>query len=202
MRTISPELDEALLQGIARPVYLVEFDHPTEGALRLWSGVGIVRYAGNSYTGAGALLSVSAIQDSTELQVTQVTFNLMLPDADDAIANIIAAPVSKIPVTLWEAFLDLDNNVIGTPFIRFSGKGDPPHINDNVDPAASTITRIASMTVYGAINNLTTPLRTQLSNEEQVAVYPDDTGLSQMAQTPQQQLIWAPGSYNSFSPPP
>jgi hypothetical protein len=200
VRTITPELDAALRDGIVRPVFMFLIDHPL-GALRLWTGVGTLDYDGAPWTGAGTLIGVSAVEDSTELQVTQVTFQLTLPDVDDDVLAMIAHPVSKIPVRLWEAYLDPDQNVIPNPIPRFVGLGDPPRINDDPDEATGAVGRTVSLTVYGAIKNLTTPAKSMLSHEDQVARFPDDTGLSRMGSTANNQLTWNIGAYNAFSPP-
>lgn len=196
MRILTPELSAALLSKVVTPIYMMRFEHPL-GTLRVWTGIGELQYDGFPWTGSGSVISVSPIEDGTELRVMQAVFTMPAPDVmEDALA-IILSPVTRIPIYRWLAFLDSNSNVIPDPILRGKFYGDPPKITDDANG-----NRIVMMNVEGAVFNLTRSSGTLLSNEEQLARFPDDTGLSQMAEVANQQLTWTAGAYNSFTPPP
>lgn len=191
---ITAALDAALGSRVVSPVLLFRLDHPA-GVLRLWTGVGTLRWDGAPWTGAGTLLSCSTAEETTEVQVVTTTYRLAAPDFSPEAEALILMPARRVPMRSWWAFLDQEGACIGA-LLRSSGYADAPTISDGADGQ-----RLVELAVEGAIYNLTAPLGTGLSDEEQQARFPGDTGLAEMATIQNQQLVWQVGSYNNFSPP-
>lgn len=74
-RDLSSAVSENLEDGVVYPFFAIEllFDN---GPLRLWTGVGTLVFGGESWTGSGNLLSVSSIEETTELAVRGATIGL------------------------------------------------------------------------------------------------------------------------------
>ena len=73
-RSLSAEMLAVATADIVRPIYLVkaEFDStpPEDRNLYLWSGFGDLTFNGKNYLGVGNLLSISAVDESTDLTAT------------------------------------------------------------------------------------------------------------------------------------
>lgn len=65
-REITKTTELALDDNVIQPFFAVELNFDTEDVLRLWTGVGTLTFEGVSWTGAGTLLSISAIEETTE----------------------------------------------------------------------------------------------------------------------------------------
>lgn len=193
--SVTPELANALKNRLTRPCLLYDYDHPA-GRLRLWSGFGTISWDGFDWKQAGVLLQVSAIEQTTELQVSKVQFVLSGVVLSAEALALVLQPARRAPIVLYRAFLDREFNVIRDPVVWFRGYGDPPSLQDMKD-GTHTVTVPAS----GALFNLIKPRRTLLSHNEQQARFPGDTGLRFMGQVAQQQKEWTIGAYNNFSPP-
>jgi hypothetical protein len=72
-------IDASLLtqmQGaIVAPAFLIQFDFDS-APLRLWSGIGDVTVSGDTFTGAGPLLNISATQETTQMQALGTNLRL------------------------------------------------------------------------------------------------------------------------------
>lgn len=194
MRALSPRLIEAVRSRTVCPVLLFELAHPS-GPLRLWTGLGTLQWDGKAWVGAGNLVKCTPVEETTEIQVARATFVMAAPELSAEAYAAIATPVTRLPARSWKAFLDADGAVIDA-VLRWRGYADAPVINDDESGQ-----RTVSITVDGAVYNLTKPIGTVLSDEEQQARYPGDTGLSDMKNIADQQLVWTTGAYNNFSPP-
>ncbi|MFD2101864.1 hypothetical protein ACFSKJ_00295 [Tabrizicola soli] len=65
-RDLTPDFALALAERDLRPVIFFE-GHFASGPLRLWSGLGEIGWAGESWSGAGALLGLGAIEETSEV---------------------------------------------------------------------------------------------------------------------------------------
>lgn len=190
---MTPEADVALRSPLTRPAILFYLDHPL-GPKRFWNGIGSITWAGNTFNGAATVLGISSIEQVTEIQAVRVTFTFTLPDISDDTLAIITTPFKRRQIKLWRALLDDKGQVIPIPSVVFIGYADTPKLVESGN------TRTVEIPADAAISNLTVPPHTQVSNEEQVAKYPGDVGLSMMAGIANQQLVWNVGPYNNFSP--
>jgi len=196
VRDLTPEMDDGLRRRVVRPHILMRMDHPA-GTLRLWTGLGTLDYDGFSWTGAGSLIAITPLEDSTEIRVAQGQITLPGIDFSDEAMEMILTPVARVPVHRWLAFLDDRGNVIPDPIYRAKMYADPPVVSYDGQGKS-----FVTVPLTGAVFNLTLAPNTLLSNEEQLALYPDDSGLSQMEDAANQQLTWTAGAYNNFTPPP
>lgn len=74
-RSIPTEILDALEDDVIFPFFAVElvFDN---APLRLWTGVGDLVYEGDTYTGSGNLLTVSSVEETSEIAVRGATLTL------------------------------------------------------------------------------------------------------------------------------
>ena len=65
-RSLPSVITNALDDDVVNPFFAVELDFDEADPLRLWTGVGILTFGGHDWTGAGTLLGISAIEETTE----------------------------------------------------------------------------------------------------------------------------------------
>ena len=75
MRSLAAGFASALQGSAIQPIVLVELKFDS-GAVRLWSGLGNITYNGFSYTGAGTLLAISSMEDTTDIAAKGITISL------------------------------------------------------------------------------------------------------------------------------
>ena len=75
-RGLTSAMESAASAEVVRPIYLVKmaFDvTETTDELNLWSGRGDLAYGGDTYTGVGDLLSISQMQETSDMSASGVT---------------------------------------------------------------------------------------------------------------------------------
>jgi hypothetical protein len=192
---MSPEMRAAVRAKILRPCLLFYYDYPND-PLRLWAGIGRITWGVDKYTGAGIFISVTPLEQTTELQTTKMQFVLSGVQLSDEAKKLVLTPARRVRTVMYRGFLDRAMNVIPEPIVWFDGYGDPPSLQDKKD-GTSTITLSAN----GRLFNLVKPKRTLLSHNEQEKRFPGDTGLSRQANAAQETKQWTIGAYNNFTPP-
>lgn len=65
-RTLPSTITNVLDDDVVNPFFAVELDFDNSDVLRLWTGVGTLTFEGHDWTGAGTLLGISAIEETTE----------------------------------------------------------------------------------------------------------------------------------------
>jgi len=194
MRALAPETRQALRDRVVRPCVLFDYDHPAD-RLRLWTGHSPIDWDGFEWKPSSILLQVTAVEQSTELQVSTVEFTLAGIKLSDEARALVLVPVRRVPTLMYRALLDRRSQVIKDPVLWFGGYGDPPRLRDEAD-GTSTI----AVTARGKIENLVRPRRSLLSHNEQQKRFSDDTGLRLQAKVAESQVEWTIGPYNGFSP--
>jgi hypothetical protein len=74
-RTVPSAILTALAQPEVEPFYAVEIDLDS-GPLRLWTGYGDRTIDGNTYTGGGALMGISGLEEVADLSAKEITLTL------------------------------------------------------------------------------------------------------------------------------
>jgi len=65
-RVLPTTIVDALDDSVVYPFFAVEMNFDSDDVLRLWTGVGTLTFEGVSWTGAGTLLGISAVEETTE----------------------------------------------------------------------------------------------------------------------------------------
>lgn len=153
------------------------------GALYMWSGYGdLVRSdTGNTYLGAGQLLNISTIEETTEIQAVGANFSLSgIP------SNFLSLALNE-PYQGRECRVYFGNLVTGIDpsFLEiFSGEMDQMNISESAD--TSTI----SVSAENALIKLERPVVRRLTNTDQQSRYPTDKGLEYVAYLQDKEIFW------------
>ena len=75
-RDLSTGVSDALEQDVIYPFTAVELQFDGNNVVRLWTGVGTLVFGGNSWTGAGELLDISSIEETSDISAKGATVTL------------------------------------------------------------------------------------------------------------------------------
>lgn len=181
-RDISSAFTDEINAKLLRPAFFIkaEFD---SGDVRVWTGIGEKTYDSETYQGLGNFLSMSAIQESQDLQANGVQFNLSgVPSSYISIA--LAEDYQWRPISMWFAVLDTDKSIIADPYLVFQGKMDVLEIVDNGEES--------SLVMY-AENDLiilTRDKERRYTPEDQKKDYPSDKGFDFVPLIQDVEITW------------
>ena len=165
-----------------RPVLFYEGEF-TGGTLRLWSGVGTISWNSQSWTGAGNLLSIGEIQETTEIRASGTT--LSLSGLNTSIISIALAQCRQgLAGRVWLGGLDASNAVIADPFMAFEGRLDVPEISDDGE------TCTVSISYESRLIALERPRERRVTHEDQQIDYPGDLFREYVAGLQDKVLTW------------
>ena len=193
-RVLSSGMESAVEADLVRPIVLVQllfddvYDDETppnliHTQLYLWNGIGNLVVGGITYVGAGTLLSIGEIAETSELQANGMTATLSgITDPLLAKARDVDYQGRELKVLLGA--MDASNGVISSPVTVFSGFMDTMVINDSAETATIQIT---------VENRLIEFERTRIRRytaEDQKIDYPNDKGLEFVAEMAEKEIVW------------
>jgi hypothetical protein len=154
-RDLTSGMATAVQAGTVYPALLYEgeFDDGAGGSafVRLWSGLGTLSWNSLSWTGAGNLIGINGIAESTELRAN--AFEVWLSGVSSAIVALaLTARRKNRSGKLWVAFFPDSNSrtPIADPYLLKRGRFDTMPIDDSGDTAKVTARyedRLASLSI-------------------------------------------------------
>ena len=191
-RTLSTAMQAVATAEVVRPIYLIDLEFAS-GSIYLWSGLGDLAYNSNTYLGAGDLLNVGAVEESTDLTAAgaQITLggikqSLLLLARDE--------PYQGRPLTIRLGAFDENGDLISTPVIMFSGFMDVMTIADSGETSTITVTAENKLIAFQ-----TTAVR-RYTAEDQKIEHPADKGFEFVAKIQEKEIVWGRPSPTSMSP--
>lgn len=171
---MSRNLPAPMLSGITsnfiRPALMADLTFAS-GTQYVWTGPADLPYNGNTYRGIGSLGSIGSVTEGTQVRADGTTVSLSGIDPallSDSLNDIQVGA----PAVLYFILVDATLNIIGTPYIIFSGKVDKPTINPGLD------TFTISLALESPLTNLQRPNARRYTSADQRVYYPDDTGFA------------------------
>lgn len=182
------------------------FDSPNE--LYFWSGIGDLSLDGNTYTGAGDLLNISELRESSDIAAYGATLTLSgIPTSQIDLA--LAEPYQgrkaivkfgtitggqgyilaedETPILLesgGKIILEGDTSLTHTAFTVFTGEMD--QMNINYGPETVTI----SLEVESRLVDLERPRIRRYTDADQKSRYPGDEAFSFVTRIQNESLEW------------
>lgn len=181
-RTLSSGMQTAVEADLVRPIVLVicAFD---SGDLNLWNGIGTLTVGSVDYVGAGTLLNIGEIAESSELQANGITVTLS-GITDPLLSKARDEDYQGRELTVQLGVMDAANAVISSPVTVFSGFMDTMVINDSAETATIQV---------NVENRLIEFERTRIRRytaEDQKIDYPNDKGLEFVAEMAEKEIVW------------
>ena len=181
-RSLTSAMQSAVTADLVRPIILVQcaFD---SGNLNLWNGVGNLTVSSVDYVGAGTLLNIGEITETSELQANGITVTLS-GITDPLLAKARDEDYQGRELKVLLGAMDASNGVISTPVNVFSGFMDTMVINDSSENA----------TIQIAVENRFIGFeRTRIRRytaEDQLIDFPNDKGLEFVAEMAEKEIVW------------
>jgi hypothetical protein len=169
-RNISSPMVASLTSSPIRPGFLAMLTFRTMTSY-VWSGIGDLVYAGNTYKGVGSLGKIGAISEATEVRAigTTVTLSAIDPTLLSECLNDIQLGA---PAKIFFALFDGSRNIIGAPYPLFVGTVDQPVIQIGIDEMA------ISLKLENKLANLQRANMRRYTAADQRIRYPNDTGFN------------------------
>jgi hypothetical protein len=204
MRDIPIGMQEAFQEGNTAVALLAEFEF-SSGTLYMWSGYGSITWKGNTYLGGGNLISLSPYQETQDMQAQGLRFSLSgVPS--DLLSIAFNDNYQGRPCRLYLVLLNVLDGYIQTEDGSFILQEDGSRIfledaalagyrffTGIMDTMDSSDDGKESRLVLSAENIMTLLKRTKVrryTDEDQRSLYPDDLGLSLIAQLQDKEIVW------------
>ena len=207
-RTLPTSVIDALDDNVVYPFFAIELNFDGADVLRLWTGIGTLNVQGVDWTGAGTLLNVSSIEETTEIAAKGATLSLTgIPS--EVVSLALSTPYQgrtcKIYFGLFKAskiikedssFLLLEDGSkiyledLNAGFTEiFSGYMDQMDIEEL--PETSTI----HLKVENKLVDLERARVARYSSSYQKSIYPTDFGLDLVESIQDKEIVWGRGSF-------
>lgn len=176
-RTIPSSFLTALGQKEVVPFYAVEmlFD---SGAVRFWTGYGDRTIQAETYIGAGSLLSISGLEEVSDLSAKSATLTLSgVPS--EIVSLALQEPYQRRKCRILFGLTN-DTNALEL----FSGVMSQMDIEDTAETA------VISLTVESKLVELEKSRPRRYTHESQQARFPGDTFFSYVADLQDRQVVW------------
>ena len=153
------------------------------GTIRFWNGVGDLVYDGDTYTGAGHLLNMSQIDETTKVESRGITLKLSgVPASLISIAS--AEPYQDRRIAIALGFFDSSGAIVIDPFRFFSGKADVMGIQDSGDTAVITLSAENDIIILQRTNER------RRTKEDQRLQSPTDTFFDNVTSLQNKSVVW------------
>lgn len=155
----------------------------TTGTINLWTGKGQIFWGGATWTGAGDLLGISSITESSDVVASGI--ELSLSGVEDALVSAVIDEVQQgLPGKVWLGFFDANGALIPEPVLAFSGRIDVPTLTDNEQ------TCTISITYENRLVDLKRAPGRRYTQESQRLIDPNDRGFEYVTAIQNLQVTW------------
>ena len=181
-RSLTTALKNETLASEIQPIFLVSLNF-SSGFVRMWSGIGDLTWDSKLWTGTGTLLSLDAIQESTDISAHGISLNLNgIPSA--LIETILTEHYQGRSAIVYIAALNSSLAIIADPYILWKGRMDTMVIQDGDETAMIT------MSAENRLIDLERQRERRYTDQDQKNVYPSDKGLEHVAAQLDRELNW------------
>jgi hypothetical protein len=160
----------SLVSETIRPGFLASIGFHTATEY-IWSGLGNLVYAGNTYKGVGSLGKIGSVSESTEVRAIGTT--VTLSGIDPALLSECLNDIQLgAPAAIYFALFDAALNILGTPYPLFIGTVDQPVIQIGVKEMS------ISLKLENKLANLQRANMRRYTAADQRLYYPNDTAFN------------------------
>ena len=204
-RSLDPTTVDNINKDVVRPFNAIEFKFDGDNVLRLWTGIGTLTLDdGTEWVGSGALLSISDIEETSEMSVRGATVSLSgIPS--EVISLALSEPYQGRVCNIYfgtfteeGSLLKEDSDFIllqdGSKILVdigskgfneiFSGYMDQMNIEESADTATIEVT------VENKLVDLERARVARYTSGYQKSIYPNDLGLDFVESLQDKQLPW------------
>lgn len=157
--------------------------------IMLWTGSGDLVIGSDTYTGAGGLLNISNIEESSDIRSNGVSVSISGMDTD-VLGYALTENYQNRPFTLLMGYLMGGANESAGELILFKGRMISIVVKD--DTKGSTI----QVSAENRLLDLQRPSKYRYTKESQNFLYPNDVSLNRIASLQDQEIVWGKRASN------
>jgi hypothetical protein len=179
-RDLDANIVTAIGEKVVQPFFSVDllFDSPND--LYFWSGFGDLSLDGNTYTGAGELLSVSEMRESSDIAAYGASLSL------SGIPNELLSLALSEPYQGRKAIVKFGVVYGGSTYASVVFTGEMDQMNIQMGPNTSTI----SLAVESRLVDLDRPRIRRYTDADQKSRYPGDEAFEFVTRLQDERLEW------------
>lgn len=181
-RDLTSSMQTVADASVVRPIILVELAFDT-GTTRLWSGYGDLTWDSQTWNGAGNLMSIGSLEETTEVRAIGTDITLSgLPS--EIVSLALQEDYQGRFATIYLGALDDTGAVISDPVVIFGGRMDVMSIQESGETASISIS---------IENRLIDFERTKIrryTDQDQKIDYPNDQGFEFVSSIQQMEIVW------------
>lgn len=180
-RNLPAAVTTAIAQKEVLPFLAIDIDF-TSGPLYLWSGYGNIIDASKTYLGAGELVNISSVDETSQIQANGASISLSgIPSSYIALA--LTEPYQGVPCRIY---FGTTTAGVNTFYQIFAGSVDQMNISENASLCSITVT------IENALIKLERPVIRRYTDQDQKSRYPNDRGLEFVAALQDKTIYWGP----------
>ena len=177
-RSLTTALSNALDDEVVYPFFAIDLYFDTE-TVYLWTGYGELVVGAKTYLGAGTLLNISSVEETTEIEAKGATLTL------SGIPSTILSLALDEPYQGRECRIYFGVTSSPSDYVEiFSGELDQMNIVEEAE--SCTI----SVTAENVLIKLERPTVRRFTDQDQKSRYPSDRGLEFIASLQDKEIFW------------
>ena len=167
------------------PFFAVELKFDGSQTLRMWTGAGTLTQGGNQYFGAGNLLTISSVEETSEIAARGADITLSAIPSEVLSLALTEPYQGRVCNIYFGTFDDGDQTTAPTNFNEiFSGYMDQMNISEDAD--TSTI----ELKVENKLIDLERVRVARFTSAYQKSKFPDDNGLNFIEGMQDKKINW------------
>lgn len=181
-RDMTAAYEAAIQDQNLRPCLFFEGDFPS-GSVYLWTGIGDVDWDGKTWTGAGNLIGLSDISETTDIVAAGISVRVSGVPVS-LVSLVINDAQQGLPGKVYVGLLDENRAVIADPVQAFVGRLDVPTITDGAETCEITIS------YESRLIDLQKPREFRYTHESQRLFDPTDKGFEYITSLQDKEIPW------------
>lgn len=177
-RDITTAVSDALDDAVIAPFFAVDIDFDS-GPLYVWNGHGDLTIGSKTYLGAGQLLSISSVEETTEMEAKGARLTMSgIPSS--FLAAALTQPYQGRECRIYFGVTSAPNDYVEV----FTGELDQMNILEAADTATIQVT------AENVLVRLERPVVRRFTDQDQKSRYPGDRGLEFVAGLQDKEIFW------------
>ena len=185
-RDITTAFKNAIEGSVVKPIVGIELEF-SDGTLRFWNGYGnLTMTAGGSsktFNGAGDMLGISEIEESSTLSMSGVTLTLA-GIKSSIISTALGANYTNRKGAIYLGLFDTSNNVIADVYTIFKGNMDVMNIQEGADTCVITLKLESRLITFEK------PANRMYTLEDQKIDFANDVGFEFIPDLQDKEITW------------
>jgi len=172
------------------PFFAVKAEFDTDDVL-VWSGTEDLTLNSETYSGAGEFLSISKIEEDSEINSNGIV--VVLAYMDKTVLNYaLTENYQNRPLTVFLGFTMGGGNEIAGSMTVFKGRMQSMKISDTPDGATIAVS------AESRLNDLRRPRGYRYTNDAQDHLFSGDKGLAYIQTLQDQQILWGMAGNSNY----